>query len=260
MREPLRDPLIDIVIPVYNEERTLADSVGRLRGYLERHFPFRWSIAIGDNASTDATPEIGRRLAAEGGPIRYVRLEQKGRGRALKQIWAESAGDVVVYMDVDLSTGLTALLPLVAPLVSGHAEVAIGSRLLAHSKVRRGAKREVLSRGYNLLIRGAFRPGFHDAQCGFKALRADAAAELLPLVEDTGWFFDTELLLLAAHNGLRVVEVPVDWDDDPDSRVHIQSTVTADLKGLWRMRRAFWAGRGHIGESAPVGAKGSVHV
>jgi hypothetical protein len=155
-------------------------------------------------------------------------------------------------MDVDLSTRLPALLPLVAPLVSGHAAVAIGSRLLPQSTVERGFKREMLSRTYNALIRTAFRPGLHDAQCGFKAIRADVARKLLPLIEDTGWFFDTELLLLARHNHLRVVEVPVDWVDDPDTRVHIRSTVAGDLAGLWRMRRAFWRGDGLVGARTPV--------
>lgn len=159
-------------------------------------------------------------------------------------------------MDVDLSTNLESFLPLVAPLVSGHSEVAIGTRLVRQAHVRRNLKREILSRGYNALIRVVFRAGFSDAQCGFKALRADAARLLLPLVEDDGWFFDTELLLLAERNGLRIHEVPVDWIEDLDSRVDLLPTIAGDLGGLWRMRRAFWGGQGVVRTIAKTGQFG----
>jgi putative flippase GtrA len=146
-------------------------------------------------------------------------------------------------MDVDLSTDLAALLPLVAPLISGHSDLAIGTRLAPSSRVVRGAKRELISRSYNLLLRGTLATRLSDAQCGFKAIRADVAARLLPLVEDGGWFFDTELLVLAERSGLRIAEVPVDWIDDPDSRVDVVSTARADLAGIARMLRALTTGR-----------------
>jgi putative flippase GtrA len=145
-------------------------------------------------------------------------------------------------MDVDLSTDLAALLPLVAPLISGHSDVAIGTRLHRGSRVVRGTKREFISRCYNLLLRGTLAARFSDAQCGFKAIRADVARELLPLVQDTGWFFDTELLILAERSGLRIHEVPVDWVDDPDSRVNIVQTAKDDLKGVARVGRALASG------------------
>jgi putative flippase GtrA len=140
-------------------------------------------------------------------------------------------------MDVDLSTDLAALLPLVAPLLSGHSDVAIGSRLAATARVVRGPKRELISRSYNLLLRTALRARFSDAQCGFKAMRIEAARVLLPRIEDTGWFFDTELLVLAERSGMRIAEVPVDWVDDPDSRVDILATALADLRGIARLVR-----------------------
>ena len=236
--------LVEIVVPVYDEEAVLEANVRLLLDYLRREYPFRFSIVIADNASTDRTPAIAARLAREEPEVRVLRLERKGRGLALRTAWLASDADVVSYMDVDLSTNLDSFLPLVAPLLSGHSEVAIGTRLAHRSYVRRRRKREVLSRGYNLLVRIGFRAGFSDAQCGFKALCADAARRLLPLVEDEGWFFDTELLLLAERNLMRIHEVPVDWIEDLDSRVHIPSTVAADLAGLWRLRRAFWRGRG----------------
>jgi putative flippase GtrA len=237
---------VDVIVPVYNEEADLGPSVRRLHAFLSDGFPFSWRITIADNASTDATPAVGRSLAEELPGVRVVRLDEKGRGRALRHTWLDTDATVVAYMDVDLSTDLAALLPLVAPLLSGHSDVAIGSRLARSSRVVRGARREVISRCYNLLLRTVLRARFSDAQCGFKAMRADRARILLPHVRDTGWFWDTELLVLAERAGLRIHEVPVDWVDDPDSRVDIVATALGDLRGIARL------GRGLITGSLPM--------
>jgi glycosyltransferase involved in cell wall biosynthesis len=228
-------PVVEIAIPAYNEQRVLEASVRRLHGFLAASFPYSFQIVIADNASDDATPAICRRLAAEIPEVTYVRLEQRGRGRALRRVWSTSTADVVAYMDVDLSTGLEAVLPLVAPLVSGHSDLAIGTRLANGSRVVRGPKRELISRVYNRLLRLSLRTRFSDAQCGFKAVRAETAKALLPLVEDEAWFFDTELLTLAERAGLRIHEVPVDWVDDPDSSVAILRTAVDDLLGIARL-------------------------
>ncbi len=233
---------VEIVVPVYNEEADLERSVRRLHDFVRRDFPFDALITIADNASTDATWPSAQRLARELDGVRAVHLDAKGRGRALHQVWAASQAKVVAYTDVDLSTDLAALLPLVAPLISGHSDVAIGSRLSRASRVVRGPKREFISRSYNLLLRTTLRAGFSDAQCGFKAMRTEAARVLLPHVEDTSWFFDTELLVLAERSGMRIAEVPVDWVDDPDSRVDIRSTAVADLRGIARLTRALARG------------------
>ena len=235
-------PTVEVVIPVYNEERDLDRCVRHLHVYLERSFPFSFRITIADNASTDATWPLARRLAGELPHVDAVHLDAKGRGRALREVWGSSRAAVLAYMDVDLSTGLEALLPLVAPLVSGHSDLAIGTRLSRGAQVVRGPKREVISRGYNLLLRAALGVRFSDAQCGFKAIRAGAARALLPQVRDSGWFFDTELLVLAERSGLRIHEVPVDWVDDPDSRVDILDTAVADLKGIVRLARGLAGG------------------
>ncbi|MFF1693725.1 glycosyltransferase [Streptomyces sp. NPDC058257] len=235
-------PVLDIVIPVYNEEKDLQPCVRRLHDHLVRTFPYPFRITIADNASTDRTPEVAAQLAASSEEVRYTRLEQKGRGRALRAVWSASDAPVLAYMDVDLSTDLNALLPLVAPLISGHSDLAIGSRLARSSRVVRGPKREFISRGYNLILRSSLHARFSDAQCGFKAIRGDVAGVLLPLVEDTGWFFDTEMLVLAERAGLRIHEVPVDWVDDPNSTVHLVKTATDDLKGVWRVGRALTVG------------------
>jgi glycosyltransferase involved in cell wall biosynthesis len=230
-------PVVEVVIPIHDEAAVLAAHVRRVHDYVREALPFRCLVTIADNASTDASAEIGALLAAELEDVRYLRLEEKGRGRALRAAWSRSRADVVAYMDVDLSTDLSALAPLVAPLVSGHSAVAIGTRLAKDSRVVRGPKRELISRTYNRILRTVLRVGFSDAQCGFKAIRSDVAAVLLPLVEDQEWFFDTELLVLAERSGLRIHEVPVDWVDDPDSRVDIVATAWADLRGIHRIRR-----------------------
>src|SRR5271165_4278858 len=226
---------VDIVVPVRNEERDLAPSVRRLVSYLRECLPFSARVTIADNGSTDATWAIASLLARELPEVRAIHMDLPGRGRALRAIWSQSDAEVLAYMDVDLSTDLNALLPLVAPLVSGHSDLAIGTRLARGSRVIRGPKRELISRSYNLLLRTLMGARFSDAQCGFKAIRRDQARALLPLTEDTGWFFDTELLVLAERAGLRIHEVPVDWIDDTDSRVDILATALADLRGIMRL-------------------------
>ena len=233
---PHRQVSVEVVVPVYNEQDALPKSIPALCAYLETYFPYRWSVVIADNASTDATLAVAEGLAAGDPHVRVMHLDEKGRGRALKAAWSTSEADVVAYMDVDLSTNLWSFLPLVAPLATGHSDVAIGSRLLRGAAVTRQWKREVISRCYNLLIKAMFGNGFSDAQCGFKAIKRSVAQELLPWVEDNEWFFDTELLLLAEERVYRISEVPVDWIEDLDSRVDVTSTAVKDVKGLLRVR------------------------
>jgi putative flippase GtrA len=228
-------PTVEIAIPVYNEEAALEQSVRRLHVFCSEQLPWSFRIVTADNASEDDTAAIGARLAEELAAVSYVRLSEKGRGRALRRVWSRSDADVLAYMDVDLSTGLEALLPLIAPLISGHSDLAIGTRLARGSRVVRGPKRELISRTYNRLLHWTLRSRFSDAQCGFKAGRAAVVKALLPRVEDQAWFFDTELLVLAERSGLRIHEVPVDWVDDPDSRVDIVRTALADLRGILRL-------------------------
>lgn len=245
--EATSEPVVlDVTVPVYNEAHVLERSIGTLHAYLTEHFPFTWRITIADNASTDGTLEVARRCAERFTGVGVLHLDRKGRGLALREAWSRSDARVCAYMDVDLSTGLDALLPLVAPLITGHSDVAIGSRLAPGASVARGPRREIISRSYNVILKTVFAVRFRDAQCGFKAIRSDVARVLLPSVEDNGWFFDTEVLLLAEHNGLRVHEVPVDWVDDPDSRVNVRRTATDDLKGVWRVARTLTRGGGRL--------------
>jgi glycosyltransferase involved in cell wall biosynthesis len=229
-------PDVEIVIPVYNEQRILAKSVRELHDYLLRETAIPFAITIADNASTDATLELARSLSRELPEVQVLHLERKGRGRALRAAWSTSDADVVAYMDVDLSTDLSALPQLLQPLLGGRADLAIGSRLAPGAAVTRGAKRELISRSYNLLLHALLGTGFSDAQCGFKAGRREIIQTLLEEVEDDAWFFDTELLYRAQRNRLTIHEVPVRWVDDPDSRVDIVATAREDLRGVMRLR------------------------
>ncbi len=231
------DLRVDVVIPVYNEERALPPSIAALHAFLGAELPVDWRIVIADNASIDDTPAVGRALAEQYGRVHYLRLEQKGRGRALRRAWSESDADIVSYMDVDLSTNLGAFVPLVEAIAGGGYDVAIGSRLARGARVTRQWKRELISRGYNLLIKLFFpRRTFADAQCGFKAVSRRAVDRLLPLVENNHWFFDSELLLRAQQLGYRIAEVPVEWIEDLDTRVKIAKTALEDVRGLIRVR------------------------
>jgi glycosyltransferase involved in cell wall biosynthesis len=229
--------LVEIVVPVHDEAHVVAASVRMLHRHLTERFPYRWRITVVENGSSDGTWEAACRLADELANVRVGHLEHAGRGGAIRAAWSASDAPVVAYLDVDLSTDLDALVPLVAPLLAGRGDVAVGSRLSPGSRVRRSLRREVLSRSYNLLLRAVLGVRFRDAQCGFKAARAEVARRLLPLVEDDGWFFDTELLVTAERAGLRILEVPVDWVEDPDSRVRIWRTIGEDLAGVWRLAR-----------------------
>ncbi|HXG36770.1 MAG TPA: dolichyl-phosphate beta-glucosyltransferase [Dehalococcoidia bacterium] len=230
-------PSVDVVVPVYNEETDLPKNIPILHRFLSSDaFPYQWRIIIADNASTDETPAVSQKLSQELSNVAYTRIPQKGRGRALKATWGQSQADIVSYMDVDLSTDLQAFPPLVKAVAEGGYDLATGSRLARGARTKRSLQREVLSRGYVFLIRLLFWTSLSDAQCGFKAARREAAQKLLPLIKDNNWFWDTEMLLLAQKLGMRVAEIPVRWQEDPNSTVQIRKTVLEDLRGLWRLR------------------------
>ncbi len=226
---------VDVVVPVLNEEAVLASSVAILQDFLTKNLSCRWRIVVADNGSTDRTFEVAGELAWKYPEVGCLRLEQRGRGRALRKAWLESDADIVSYMDVDLSTKLDAFPELLRALEEGY-DIAVGSRLMKGSNVKRSLKREITSRGYNLLIKVMFCSSFSDAQCGFKAVKRDVAQALVPLIKDQAWFFDTELLLLAGMKGYRIKDVPVEWVEDEDTRVNITSTAYEDVKGLLRVR------------------------
>ncbi|MGO9489118.1 MAG: glycosyltransferase [Solirubrobacteraceae bacterium] len=258
--------VVEIVLPVYNEQHVLRDSVSRLHRYMTDELAIPFRITVADNASTDATHEIARAVSSELEEVEVLHLGLKGRGRALREAWLRSEADVVAYMDVDLSTDLRALPELLLPLVHEVADIAIGTRLAAGAEVTRGLKRELISRSYNILLRVSLGVGFSDAQCGFKAARRSVIEPLLTQARDDSWFFDTELLYLAQLSKLSIHEVPVRWVEDRDSRVDILATAREDLRGIARLRRAarrlrpddYGATSGRISTAPPMRAAGII--
>lgn len=234
--------LVNVTIPVYNEEKILPSSIATLHEFLTNHCRFEWEIVIADNASIDRTLKVAEELSRQFSRVRVVHLDQKGRGRVLKKVWTESPADILSYMDVDLSSNLYAFPPLIEALISGGFDIGIGSRLLKASTTKRSLKREAISQAYNLLVKAFFFTKFSDAQCGFKAITKEAARRLLPLIVDTGWFFDTELLVIGEKLGYRIFDLPVSWIEDLDSRVKIVQTGVDDIIGLVRVRKNFWKG------------------
>ena len=228
-------PTVDIVIPVYNEEKSLPRSIVILTDFLKANLKNPWQVIIADNASTDGTRSVAEMLRERYPGVNYLYFPQKGRGRALRAVWMDSTADIVSYMDVDLATDLVHFPQMMEALESGY-HIAIGSRLSKGSRVRRSLRRELVSRSYNLLIKSMFFTGFPDAQCGFKALTRQAALAIVPIVKNNCWFFDTELLLIAAKRGYRIKSLPVKWDDDPTTTVNVARTAAEDIKGLLRLR------------------------
>jgi glycosyltransferase involved in cell wall biosynthesis len=228
---------VELVIPCYNEEHVLAGSVEKLKAWCEQNLPYKWRVVVADNASTDRTLDVAQKLAADDPDgVAVVHLDRKGRGRALKKAWLDSPADAMCYMDVDLSTDLAMITPLLAGVCDEGYDIAYGSRLAKQADIKRSLKREINSRGYVLLFKLLFRAKFSDAQCGFKAITRDAAQALLPLVRDGEWFFDTELLILAQQRNYKLKEVPVRWIEDPDTRVKFPGDIIKMVSNLVKLR------------------------
>jgi glycosyltransferase involved in cell wall biosynthesis len=248
-------PDLEVVVPVYNEAHVVEANVRGLHAYLKNCLPYTSTITVVDNASTDDTFDIAHWLSYELDGVNVMRLRAKGRGRALRSAWIGSDARVVAYMDVDLSTDLTALEPLIEPLLDGSSDLGVGTRLAPGAVVERSRRRELISRTYNFLVRRLLHSRVSDAQCGFKAARRETIQALLPLVEDENWFFDTELIHVAERSQMRIHEVPVVWTEDSDSRVRLMATAIEDLRGIARLRRADRDGAGD-----PVGIAKEQHA
>jgi glycosyltransferase involved in cell wall biosynthesis len=233
---------VDVVIPVLNEAHVLERSVQTVHDFLARNVPYRWRIVIAENGSTDGTAEVATRLCERFERVELLVIGKRGRGRALRAAWVRGDADILCYTDVDLSTELEAFPRLFAAIIDGGYDLAVGSRLARGARTTRSLKRDLISRTYNLILKLALDVRFSDAQTGFKAITREVARDVMPLVEDDGWFLDTELLVLSEKMGYRIADIPVQWIEDDDSRVKIIRTAWEDLKGVNRLRRVARAG------------------
>ena len=232
----MNKPSVEITVPVFNEEKELEDNIHKLLNFCNKNLGnYDWHITIADNASSDNTPVIASTLT-KNPRIIYFRLEQKGRGRAVKRVWSQSKCDYCIYMDLDLSTDLIHLPNILKKLENGY-DVAVGSRLAKGARVEgRTFLRELTSRILNVFfIRFFFQTHFTDAQCGFKGVTRRIVEELIPKVKDNEWFFDGELLIIAEKSGYKIYEEPVHWVDNPGSTVRLISTIWGDLMSIKRL-------------------------
>src|SRR5579862_3571463 len=233
----MKELKVEITVPVYNEEEELEKHIAILVDFCRSHlFKYDWHITIADNASSDNTPVIAATLAKQNFRITLLRLEQKGRGRAVKRSWSISHADYCVYMDLDLSTDLIHLPSLLKALQNGY-DIAIGSRLAKGAKVEgRTMFREITSRALNFFfIQFFFNTHFTDAQCGFKAVTKRVVEQLIPRIQDNSWFFDGELLIVGEKCGYKIYEEPVHWVDNPGSTVRLMATIFGDIKAMVRL-------------------------
>ncbi|MFA6027428.1 MAG: glycosyltransferase [Patescibacteria group bacterium] len=226
---------ICIVLPVYNEETDLPKNLPILHKFLQKNISTPWKLIIADNGSTDRTSRIGRQLAESYSHVQYRRINRAGRGLALKTTWLENSVDIYGYMDIDLSTSLIDILPMIDSISKGF-DLAIGNRLSPSANTKRSFKREILSRTYNLLLKIFFRINFSDAQCGCKFISRTVQKNVLPHIRNEQWFFDTELLILASQKKYKIFEQPVSWQDDPHTKVRIIPTIANDLSGMWQLK------------------------
>jgi glycosyltransferase involved in cell wall biosynthesis len=230
---------VDIVIPVYNGEKELKNSIKTIISFLRKiNFPYKWKIIISDNVSTDNTPKIAKVLSKEYKNVEYLFIPKKGRGIALRTAWMKSKAEIVSFMDVDLSVELEAFPRMVSKIAEG-SDICIGSRFLKESKVKRSLKREIFSRSYNFLLKLLFQNKFTDAQCGFKAFNTEAVKRILPFVNDDEWFFDTELLVLAERKKYKISEIPFTWTEGKSTTVKLIKTSIKLLKKAIKLRFQF---------------------
>ncbi|WP_226012369.1 flippase-like domain-containing protein [Halomicrobium salinisoli] len=219
----MTDVEVSVVLPAYNEEETLEETVEVTLSTLASFLPDgRFEVIVAEDGCEDRTPEIADRLAGEDERVRHVHSDERlGRGGALEYAFRRAEGSTLVYFDTDLATDMRHLEELVESIRSGEYDVATGSRWLPENPADRPPRRAVSSRGYNVLVRLFLRSDLKDHQCGFKAFDRDALFDLLDGVEDEHWFWDTEVLVRAQREGYRVREFPVDWTPKGDSKVDL---------------------------------------
>ncbi len=238
----MRAHSVEIIIPVLNEEEILEENVTMLHRFLSKKCVIPWQITIFSNGSTDKTVEIGTRLSKRFSRVNFRHIPEKGKAKTYKLAWPSSKASIVGFMDADMSTELDAFPKCMDAIMNNKADIVIGDRLSSDAMIERSLKREILSRGYNTLLRSLFlRTHIVDAHCGFKFLKKSVACALLPHIKDECWFFDTELLMLAEQTGHRIEQVPVLWIERKASKVKIMRVMTDYVFNLVKLRFRIWS-------------------
>jgi hypothetical protein len=228
-----------IIIPMFNEEGNVQPTIQKVYSYLKEAFP-AFEIIIAEDGAEDKTPEISEQLANEYEEVAHIhKAERQGRGRSLTRAIRKAKYDIVLYMDADLATDLSAL-PIAIGMIINGADIAYGDRFHSESKTERPLIREITSRGYNLFIRLLFRDKVRDHQCGFKAFNRKSIDEILNKIIDNGWFWDSEIIIRGIKEGLIVKSFPVLWTEHrelQDSKVNILKDIRNMAGAAIRLKR-----------------------
>ncbi|HJJ36206.1 MAG TPA: glycosyltransferase [Methanocorpusculum sp.] len=226
---------VTVVIPVYNDNTALMRAIPESLKALEA-FGRPFELIVAEDASTDGTKETAGEWAAKDSRVIHLHSDvREGRGKALNRALAIAQGDIFCYYDVDLATSLEHLPELLSRIENG-ADVVTGSRLMKSSEITRSTDREIASRSYNFLVRKLLKSNLCDHQCGFKAYKTEVLKHLITEIEAPHWFWDTESLVLAEHEGLRVEEFPIHWTQGPGTTVRMKD-VTSMGKDILKLRR-----------------------
>lgn len=229
---------ISVVLPAHNEAGRIEDAVRQTKKALA-DFSSSYEIIIAEDGSTDGTAEIASRITSEDSFVRLMHSESRlGRGKALNHAFKLANGEILVYMDVDLSTDLIYLKPLIEAIEKEKYEFATGSRMKKGKEVKRSFKRAAMSKVFNFLVRKILKSGISDHQCGFKSFRKGALIRILNEIKDEHWFWDTEMLVRAQRKGYKIKEIPVRWEDKggAGTKVKVFSDGTAMFYKIIKLR------------------------
>ena len=235
------NPFLSIVIPAHNEENRLPETLKQVIRYLEKQ-PFASEVIVVENGSTDRTSAIAREFAEKNGNVKAIQNDWRGKGLAIQRGVKEAKGEYVFMCDADLSMPVEEISKFIPPQLN-NVDIAIGSRE-APGAVRYNEPyyRHFTGRVFNTLIRLLVLPTLQDTQCGFKCIRADVARDIFRYQTLTGWAFDVELLYIARHHGYQIVEIPIDWYFNADSKISVLRDSLRMFLDLLLIRRNAWRG------------------
>lgn len=230
------NPFLSIIIPAHNEENRLPNTLEQIFGFLEKQ-SFTSEVIVVENGSTDRTYEFAQRFAANKKNLRVIRNDRRGKGLAIQRGIQEATGEYLFLCDADLSMPIEEVLKFIPPQLQ-NIDVAIASREAPGAvRIHEPYYRHFTGRVFNTLIRLLVLPDLQDTQCGFKCIRAEVARDIFPYQTLTGWAFDVEMLYIARHRGYQIVEIPIHWYFNADSKVSVMRDSLRMFLDLLLIRR-----------------------